>query len=82
VRIPLDLGISPEGMSIPFVFLGILWLASCVMALFGVSGRYRLTILVSLLSLFYLVPGTLISIATLALALRERKHVIPARHGS
>ncbi len=67
------LGISPSDMALPFVLLGALWLVNGVIVLLGTSGRYERTIVASILTLFYLVPGTLVSLATLLLSFRERR---------
>ncbi len=67
------LGISPSDMALPFVLLGALWLVNGVIVLLGTSGRYETTIVASILTLFYLVPGTLVSLATLLLSFRERR---------
>lgn len=67
------LGINPSDMALPFVLLGLLWLVNGIIVLLGTSSRYERTIVASTLTLFYLVPGTLVSLATLVLSLRERK---------
>ena len=66
-------GIRPSDMAFPFVLLGGLWIVNAVILLLGAAGRYERTILASVLTLWYLVPGALISLATLILSLRERK---------
>ena len=68
-----SVGIRPSDMAVPFVLLGVLWIVNAVVLLLGGSGRYERTILASVLTLWYLVPGTLVSMVTLILSLRERK---------
>ncbi len=66
------LGIDPADMAIIFILLGTAWIVNGVIVVIGGPGRYERVIAVSLLTSFYLVPGTLVSIVTLALAVRER----------
>lgn len=67
------LGINPDHMAIPFALLGILWIVNGAVVLLGASWRYERTILSSVLTLFYLVPGTIVSSGVLILSFRERR---------
>ncbi len=67
------LGINPNDMALPFVLLGLLWLVNGVIVLLGTSGSYERTMVASALTLFYLTPGTLVSLTTLILSFRERR---------
>lgn len=72
VNVVSILGIDPADMAIVFILLGTVWIVNGVIVVIGGPWRYERSIAVSLLTLFYLLPGTLVSIATLVLALRER----------
>lgn len=73
VTIVSALGIRPADMALPFLFLGIIWIVNGVIALLGSSTRYERTIAISIVTLFYALPGTLIGILTIVLPLRERQ---------
>lgn len=62
-------GIPPEstGMKVAFVWLGVLWLAVAVGVVAGSSWAWPTGIAVAVATLWYLVPGTLISLLVLAL---------------
>src|SRR5438093_2497154 len=66
------LGIDPTDMGIIFVLLGTAWIVNGVIVVIGGPWRYERVIAASLLTLFYLVPGTLVSVATLVLTAKER----------
>ncbi len=66
------LGIDPADMGIIFVLLGTAWIVNGVIVVIGGPWRYERVIAASLLTLFYLVPGTLVSVATLVLTAKER----------
>src|SRR2546428_933332 len=68
-------GIVPADMAIIFILLGTVWIVNSVIVVIGGPSRNVRDIAESLVSVFYLVPGTLVSLATLALALRERGRV-------
>ncbi len=70
------LGINPADMAIIFILLGTVWIVNGVIVVIGGPWRYERVIAMSLITLFYLVPGTLVSIATLALALKERRRAV------
>jgi uncharacterized membrane protein YphA (DoxX/SURF4 family) len=53
------LGVRPSDMAFPFVFLGIIWIVTGVIVLLGANTRYERAIAISILTLFYALPGTL-----------------------
>ena len=67
------LGIRPSDMALPFAFLGGLWIVNAVVLFLGTSGRYERAILSGALTLFYLIPGTIISLIIILLSARERR---------
>src|SRR2546422_992918 len=67
------LGIRPGDMAFPLIFLGIIWTVNGVIVLIGASTRYERTIAISIVTLFYALPGTLIGIFNIVLSLRERR---------
>ena len=67
------LGVRPADMAFPFLFLGIIWIVNGVIVLLGASTRYERTIAISIVTLFYALPGTVIGILTIVLSLRERR---------
>jgi len=72
------LGVRPADMAFPFVFLGILWIVNGVIVLLGANTRYERTIAISVLTIFYAIPGTLVGILNIVLSLRERRAVRPS----
>ena len=72
------LGVRPADMAFPFVFLGILWIVNGVIVLLGANTRYERTIAISVLTIFYAIPGTLVGILNIVLALREKRAVRPS----
>ncbi len=66
-------GISPGSMAPVFVVLGALWLVAGVAFLCRARGATALVIAVSVISLAYLVFGTVLSLIALALVLMHRK---------
>src|SRR2546427_10631007 len=54
------LGGRPADMAFPFVFLGIIWIVNGIIVLLGTSTRYERTIAISIVTLFYGPPGTLV----------------------
>ncbi|HWY27907.1 MAG TPA: hypothetical protein VNW25_01480 [Candidatus Sulfotelmatobacter sp.] len=66
------IGIRPSDMAFPFLFLGVLWTVNGVIVFLGSSTRYERAIAISLVTLFYALPGTLVSLVTIVLSLRER----------
>ncbi len=69
------IGIRPSDMTFPFLFLGVLWIVNGVIVLLGSSTRYERAIAISIATLFYALPGTLVGIVTIVLSLRERRLV-------
>ncbi len=68
-----SIGVHPSDLAFPFVILGAVWVVNGSVLLIEGPWRYERTIATSILTLFYLLPGTLVSLATLALSLRERR---------
>ena len=66
-------GISPGSMAPVFLILGVLWILGGVAFLFGARGSTGLLIAVSVISLAYLVFGTILSLLALAILLMRRK---------
>ena len=69
-------GISPGSMAPVFVVLGALWLVAGVAFLFRARGATGLLIAVSVISLAYLVFGTILSLLALAIVLVPRKRTV------
>jgi hypothetical protein len=67
------LGVSPDAMAAPFILFGLVWPVNSAVLFLQKDKHYVITIVVSVLNLFYLVPGTILSLAALLLALRERR---------
>lgn len=65
--------VTPEEMAIPFVLLGILWLVNSTLVMISAQWRYERAILGGVLTLFYLVPGTIIGLVVILLSFRERR---------
>lgn len=69
------IGVRPADMAFPFLFLGIIWIVNGVIVLLGANTRYERTIAISIVTLFYALPGTLVGTVTTLLSLRERRLV-------
>jgi len=69
------LGVRPADMAFPFLFLGIIWIVNGVIVLLGANTRYERTIAISIVTLFYALPGTIIGILNIVLSLREKQRV-------
>src|SRR5260370_28315667 len=67
------IGIRPSDMAFPFLFLGVLWIVNGVIVLLGSSAIYERIIAISIVTLFYAIPGTIVGIITITLSLRERR---------
>ena len=67
------LGVRPADMAFPFLFLGMIWIVNRVIVLLGANTRYERAIAISIVTLFYALPGTLVGIITILLSMRERK---------
>lgn len=67
------LGVRPADMAFPFLFLGTIWIVNGAIVLLGANTRYERTIAISIVTLFYALPGTLIGILNIVLSLRERQ---------
>jgi hypothetical protein len=66
------IGIRPSDLAFPFLFLGVLWIVNGVVVSLGSSIRYERAIAISMVTLFYALPGTLVGLVTIFLSLRER----------
>jgi hypothetical protein len=66
------IGVRPADMAFLFLFLGILWIVNGVIVLLGANTRYERAIAISIVTLFYALPGTLVGLVTILLSLRER----------
>src|SRR4029077_927944 len=66
------IGIRPSDVAFPFLFLGMLWIVNGVIVLLGSITRYERRIAISIVTLFYALPGTLVGLVTIVLSLRER----------
>ncbi|HMB67476.1 MAG TPA: hypothetical protein VKM96_05980 [Candidatus Bathyarchaeia archaeon] len=73
------IGIRPSDMAFPFLFLGVLWIVNGVIVLLGSSARYERTIAISIVTLFYAIPGTIVAIISISLSLRERRLAGPSK---
>ena len=73
------IGIRPSDMALPFLFLGVLWVLNGVIVLLGSSARYERTIAISIVTLFYAIPGTIVAIISISLSLRERRLAGPSK---
>src|SRR6266852_6700440 len=71
------IGIRPADMAFPFLFLGVLWIVNGAIVFLGSNTRYERAIAISIVTLFYALPGTLVGIITIVLSLRERRLVRP-----
>jgi uncharacterized membrane protein HdeD (DUF308 family) len=67
------LGVRPADMAFPFLFLGIIWIVNGIIVLLGANTRFERTIAISMVTLFYALPGTVIGILNIVLSLRERQ---------
>ncbi len=67
------IGVHPADLAFPFVILGTVWMVNGVVLLIEGPWRYERAIATSLLTMFYLVPGTVVGLAILVLSLRERR---------
>jgi hypothetical protein len=70
-RLVSSVGVEPEStaMKLVFVVLGVLWLGLGISVAFGAAWAWGLGLALAVGTLWYLVPGTLISIVVLGLLL-------------
>ncbi len=73
------IGIRPADMAFPFLFLGVLWIVNGAIVFLGSNTRYERAIAISIVTLFYALPGTIVSIITITLSLREKRLARPAK---
>src|SRR5712691_3410948 len=73
------IGIRPSAMAFPFLFLGVLWIVNGAIVFLGSNTRYERAIAISIVTLFYALPGTIVSIITITLSLREKRLARPAK---
>jgi hypothetical protein len=67
------IGVQPADMAFPFLFLGMIWIVNGVIVLLGANTRYERAIAISIVTLFYALPGTIVGTITILLSLRERR---------
>ena len=67
------IGVQPAEMAFPFLFLGMIWIVNGVIVLLGANTRYERVIAISIVTLFYALPGTIVGTITILLSLRERR---------
>jgi len=67
------IGVQPADMALPFLFLGVIWIVNGIIVLLGANTRYERAIAISIVTMFYALPGTLVGAVTILLSLRERK---------
>jgi hypothetical protein len=65
-------GIDPMSMGLPFVLLGALWILGCLGLVAARPWGWKLTLAMAMVSLFYLLFGTLIAFVVLNLLLMRR----------
>jgi len=68
-----SIGVQPADMAFPFLFLGVIWIVNGIIVLLGANNRYERAIAISIVTLFYALPGTLVGAVTILFSLRERK---------
>jgi len=73
------IGLRPSDMVFPFLFLGVLWIVNGAIVLLASSARYERTIAISIVTLFYAIPGTIVAIISISLSLRERRLAGPSK---
>ncbi|MFC0112892.1 hypothetical protein [Kibdelosporangium aridum] len=68
-RLVRGLGMEPESvaMKLTFVVLGLAWLAAAVGLAFEAGWSWTVALVVAIASLWYLIPGTVISVIVLVL---------------
>jgi len=69
------IGVQPADMALPFLFLGVIWIVNGIIVLLGANTRYERAIAISIVTMFYALPGTLVGTVTILLSLRERRLV-------
>jgi hypothetical protein len=67
------IGVQPADMALPFLFLGVIWIVNGIIVSLDANTRYERAIAISIVTLFYALPGTLVGAVTILLSLRERK---------
>lgn len=72
------LGLRPADMPLPFAFLSVIWVVNGVVVLVGANTGYERAIAVSIVTLFYIPPGTVVGIIIILLPLKERGLAWPA----
>jgi hypothetical protein len=74
------IGVRPADMAFPFLFLGVLWIVNGVIVLLGSSVSYERAIAISIVTLFYALPGTLVGLVTILMSSMERRLARPPGH--
>ncbi len=73
-------GIDPMSMGIPFAILGALWITGCAGMIAMKPWAWKLTLAMAMISLFYLLFGTLMAFVVLILLLMQKTrevYVVP-----
>ncbi|TMI59196.1 hypothetical protein E6H18_00255 [Candidatus Bathyarchaeota archaeon] len=65
-------------MAFLFLFLGIVWMVNGVIVLLGASTSYERTIAIFIVTLFCILPGTLVGILNIVLSWREKRLAKPS----
>jgi hypothetical protein len=60
-------------MALPFLFLGVIWIVNGIIVSLDANTRYERAIAISIITMFYALPGTLVGTLTILLSLRERR---------
>ncbi len=67
------IGVRPADMAFPFLFIGIIWIVNGIIILLGANTRYERAIAISIVTLVYALPGTIVGVITIVLSLRARR---------
>jgi hypothetical protein len=67
------IGVQPADMALPFLFLGVIWIVNGIIVSLDANTRYERAIAISIITMFYALPGTLVGTLTILLSLRERR---------
>ena len=73
------IGLRPPDVAFPFLLLGVFWIMNGLIVSLGSSARYERTIAISIITLFYAIPGTIVAMITITLSLRERRLAGPSK---
>lgn len=71
-------GLDPFRLGVPFIALGVLWLAFTAAMLLGRSWAWYASLITAVLTLWYLPVGTELSVAYIMLLIVFRTRLVPA----